>query len=129
MFDADLVAEIIHQILVAGQRIERRFATIAQAGDFLASDDGLDRLDGIAMMLIAIGENLKNLDKKAGDGFLARYPGIDWKGAKGLRDILSHNYFGVDANLIFAICREELPGLLDTLRKMQQDLEEARQHK
>ena len=66
MFDADLVAEILHQILVAGQRIERRFATITQAGDFLASDDGLDRLDGIAMMLIAIGENLKNLEKRPG---------------------------------------------------------------
>ena len=44
-------------------------------------------------MLIAIGESLKNLDKITGGSLLAKYPEVDWKGAKGARDIISHHYF------------------------------------
>jgi hypothetical protein len=33
--------------------VERRFAPIRSPDDFLASEDGIDRLDGICMMLIA----------------------------------------------------------------------------
>jgi hypothetical protein len=36
---------------------------IRSPDDFLNSNDGLDRMDGIAMMLIAIGENIKKIDK------------------------------------------------------------------
>jgi uncharacterized protein with HEPN domain len=40
------------------------------------------------MMLIAIGESLKNLDKVTGGTLFSRYPEVDWKGAKGIRDII-----------------------------------------
>jgi hypothetical protein len=55
MFDAELVKEILRQIIIATNRIERRFATIQQPDDFLATEEGLLRLDGIGMMLITIG--------------------------------------------------------------------------
>lgn len=77
MFDAELVKEILGQIIEATRRIGRRFATIRQPDDFLASDEGLLRLDGIGMMLITIGESLKKLDKLAAD-LLQRYPEVDW---------------------------------------------------
>lgn len=86
MFDAELVKEILGQILIATDRIQQRFATIRQPGDFTDSEEGLMRLDGIGMMLITIGESLKNLDKRAAD-MLLRYPQVDWIGAKGLEDL------------------------------------------
>ncbi len=49
----------IEQALVT---IERRFSSIKTTDDFLDSDQGIDMLDGIAMMLIAIGENFKKID-------------------------------------------------------------------
>ncbi len=122
MFDTELVAEILNQILVAAYRIERRFVSIGRADDFLESNEGLDRLDAIAMMLITIGESLRNLEKRAGDTLLKRYPEVDWKGAKGLRNILSHNYFGANAKAIFAICRDKIPGLIATIEKIQKEL-------
>lgn len=63
MSDPELVQEIISQIFEATSRIERRFSSIDLPEDFLASEEGIDKLDGICMMLIAIGESLKNLDK------------------------------------------------------------------
>ncbi|MGQ0592350.1 MAG: HepT-like ribonuclease domain-containing protein [Gammaproteobacteria bacterium] len=94
MSDPALAKEILSQILVAARRIERR------CDDFLYSEDGQDRLDGICMMLIAIGESLKHLEKVAGKTLFARYPEIDWKAAKGMRDIISHQYFDLDAEVV-----------------------------
>ncbi len=59
--------------------------------DFLVSDAGIDKLDAICMMLIAIGESLTNLDRVTDGKFLEKFPEVDWKGAKGMRDIISHH--------------------------------------
>lgn len=123
MSDPELVIEILHQILEAGRRIERRFAPINQPDDFLSSDEGLDRLDAICMMLIAIGESLKNLDKITDGLLLTKYPEIDWKGAKGARDIISHHYFDLNAEAVFGICVHDIPQLTTTVVAMIKDLQ------
>lgn len=49
MFDVDLVREVLRQIHEACRRIERRFAPVRQPDEFLATDEGLDRLDAISL--------------------------------------------------------------------------------
>jgi len=122
MYDTELVLEILRQIQKAGKRIERRFSPVRHPDDFLITDEGLDRLDAICMMLIAIGESLKNLDKLTNGELLARYPGVDWKGAKGARDIISHHYFDLNAEAVFGICQKDIPNLYATVEKMIEDL-------
>ena len=122
MYDHDLVYEILEQILTASNRIERRFVGISSPDDFLVSEAGVDKLDAICMMLIAIGENLKNLDKITGGTILTQYPEMDWKGAKGMRDIISHHYFDVDAEVVFFICKDRIPFLLETVKRIQDSL-------
>ncbi|MCG8342307.1 MAG: DUF86 domain-containing protein [Chlorobiales bacterium] len=34
-----------------------------------------------------------------------------WSGVKGIRDVLSHQYFNIDAEEIFRICSRDLPDL------------------
>jgi uncharacterized protein with HEPN domain len=77
----------------------------------VTSDEGLDRLDAICMMLIAIGESCKHLDKITDGNLLARHPSIDWKVVKGIRDIMSHQYFDIDADVVFSVCRKHIPEL------------------
>lgn len=109
MYDATLLLEKLEQIDEALEKIKRRFAGIDSPDDFLDSDEGQDMLDGIAMMLIAIGENFKTIDKETGEKFLTQqYPDIQWPGIKGVRDILSHQYFNIDAEEIFNICSNDL---------------------
>jgi uncharacterized protein with HEPN domain len=122
MYNRDLVLTILSQILEASGRINRRFSVILAPDDFLKSDDGIDRLDAICMMLIAIGESLKYLDKISGGELFENYPEVDWKGAKGIRDIISHHYFDVDAEIIFSVCKERLPILIQTVQKMTDEL-------
>jgi uncharacterized protein with HEPN domain len=73
-------------------------------------------------MLIAIGENLKNLDKITGGTILPQYPEMDWKGAKGMCDIISHHYFDLDAEVVFDIYKDRIPGLIETVIKMKVSL-------
>jgi uncharacterized protein with HEPN domain len=76
-----------------------------------------------AGLLIAIGESLKKIDALTNGQFLDRYPGIDWKKAKGLRDILSHHYFDLNAEAIYDVCKTKMPLMKQTIGKMLGDLE------
>jgi len=88
---------------------------------FIDSPEGMEKLDAICMQLIAIGESLKNIDKITNRELLKNYPEVDWKGAKGIRDIISHHYFDLDAQEIYYVCDTKLPTLKITIEKMIQD--------
>ena len=78
------------------------------------------------MLLIAIGESIKGVDKLSDRKLLPRYPEIDWKGAMGIRDIIAHHYFGLDAEIVFNVVKQNLPSLHTAIRKMIHDLETVR---
>ena len=48
----------------------------------------MEKLDAACMVLIAIGESVKTLDKLTEKELLPIYPSIDWKGVMGVRDII-----------------------------------------
>ena len=48
----------------------------------------MERLESTCMLLIAIGESIKGVDKLTNKGLLTQFPKVDWKGAMGIRDII-----------------------------------------
>ncbi|MGB9749774.1 MAG: DUF86 domain-containing protein [Caldisericia bacterium] len=52
-----------------------------------------------------IGEAVKNIQ----DDFKNRYNYIDWKKIAGLRDIISHEYFGVEIKIIWDLIKYKIP--------------------
>lgn len=122
MYDSTLLLERLESILSALERIPRRCTDISRPGDFLASEAGMDRMDAICMILIAVGEEFKKIDRQTEGKLFARYPQVQWRGAIGLRDVLAHGYFDVDVEQLFTICMERIPPLISVLRQMIQDL-------
>ncbi|MFV1976800.1 MAG: DUF86 domain-containing protein [Candidatus Scalindua sp.] len=122
MYDKQVVLDILNQIHKAIQRIIRRSGPITKVEDFTNSPDGQEKLDGICMLIIAIGESLKNIDKITNNELLPKYPEIDWKGVKGMRDIITHHYFDIDEEEIFWVCKHQIRPLSDTIAKMIEDL-------
>jgi uncharacterized protein with HEPN domain len=55
-------------------------------------------------------EVLGEIAKRLPDDLLSRQPHIPWKALKGLRDVLSHQYDGIDLNLVWDAV-EDLPAL------------------
>jgi uncharacterized protein with HEPN domain len=110
-FDEDLPVEILKQILLSSERILRRFKPIKKPTDFLKNEKTLEKLDSICMQLIAVGESVKNFDKITKKRILINYPEFEWKKAMGMRDIISHHYFDLNSEIVFDVCKNEIPKL------------------
>jgi len=121
MRDRTMILELFLEIEEAIRRIERRFTGISSPRDFVSDDNGLDRLDAIAMMLVAIGENVNKLDKIIDKEVFERHPDIDWINIMGLRNILAHNYFSIDPLEVYQICSSEIKSLKQAMQKIRND--------
>jgi uncharacterized protein with HEPN domain len=69
---------------------------------FLA-DETLTR--AVIRSLEIIGE----ATKKIPDDYKAEHPEIEWRRIAGTRDVLIHNYFGVDWEIVWDIVQNKLP--------------------
>lgn len=121
-YDKELVLEILRNIEWATGVILKRSRNIKSYDDFLKDDTGLEKLDSICMQLINIGEALKELDKITSQKLLENYKEVDWKAAKGMRDVITHHYFDIDAEIIFETIQEKLPQFQNTINKIISDL-------
>ena len=117
-----LVKEILSQIEVAISTIEFRFEPVDSIDYFLDTPTGQEKLDSLCMLFIAIGESLKSIDKLTEKQLLQKYDHIDWKAIKGMRDVLSHHYFDMNAEAIYNVCTDELDTLHNTIILMIQEL-------
>jgi uncharacterized protein with HEPN domain len=122
MFDKTLVLSILRQIAGALETIANRAKPIRSQDDFTGSLSGMEKLDSICMLFMAIGEALKNIEKITNGTLLSKYPEIDWKGAIGFRDIIAHHYFDIDAEQVFWICTHEVGPLSATMQRIIEDL-------
>jgi len=123
MHDKNLIREVLKQIRTAAETITFRFKPVKKVSDFTDDPAGMEKMDSICMLLIVIGESLKNLDKITEGNLLPHYPEIDWKKAKGMRDILTHHYADVNAEAVFNTCKDKIPELSLAINKMIRDLE------
>jgi uncharacterized protein with HEPN domain len=68
--------------------------------------------------LLIISEAAKALPRDLTD----RYPEIDWRGVRGLGDVLRHDYERVDPDTLWEILAEKLPELAPVVARMLDDL-------
>lgn len=122
MYDIELVIEILTQIKTALHTVKERFEPVKSVGTFTDTPKAKEKLDSICMLLIAIGESLKNIDKMTDKKLLLYYSEVDWKGAKGMRDIIAHHYFDVDGDEIYHVCSTKIDTLRSTIEKIIEDL-------
>ncbi len=122
-FDTELVIEILHQIKSSCDLIVSRLESIITYSDFIKNDAGLEKLDAVSMQLIAIGESIKNLDKITNYEILIIYPEFEWKKAMAIRDIISHHYFDLNPEIVFDVCKNEIPKLSKLLDQIIADIE------
>ena len=64
-------------------------------------------VDAVIRNLEIIGEASKKIPSELKD----KFPKIPWKKMMGLRNIVIHEYFGVDLKIIWEIASENLPGV------------------
>ena len=117
-----MTLHILELIEASLQEVLKRSERISEADDFLTSESGVILLDSICMKLSAVGESIKNLDKITESKLLSAYPEIPWKNVMGVRDFIVHHSFEVDADVIFNICKDDVPALISVIHRMIDDL-------
>eukprot|EP01022_Parablepharisma_sp_SALTPOND_P006168 TRINITY_DN125056_c0_g1_i1.p2 TRINITY_DN125056_c0_g1~~TRINITY_DN125056_c0_g1_i1.p2 ORF type:complete len:113 (-),score=4.93 TRINITY_DN125056_c0_g1_i1:13-351(-) len=73
------------------------------------------------MRLLALSENTKEFfrqQKESGTSLESEYPQIPWKEIIRFREKLAHHYEGIDYDLVWEIVENDLPPLLDTIKKL-----------
>ncbi|MCG2588199.1 DUF86 domain-containing protein [Rhodohalobacter sp. WB101] len=66
-----------------------------------------------------MGEAVKKLDKELTN----QYSDTDWTAIAGMRDLLIHQYFGVDLDLVWESVTEDLPKFKKTMMAIKKQLE------
>lgn len=70
--------------------------------------------NAIIRSLEIIGEAAKNIP----DSFRGEHLEIPWRNIAGFRDVLSHAYFGVNIDRVWAIIETDLPKLKEEISKI-----------
>ena len=122
MHDEELLYYSLKRIASTIERIINNSKTIDDSQYYVLSPAGMERLESTCMLLLAIGESIKGFDKMTQKQLLPNYPEVDWKGAMGIRDIIAHHYFDIDESIVFDVVKNKLPGMLETINKMIEEL-------
>lgn len=114
----DLLRFVEHQISFTLESTK----DVGHYNDFLTSMEAVVLFNSTCMCLQTIGESIRKVDDRTGGKLFSLYPTTPWKQIIGLRNIISHEYLSIDPELVLNIVREELPPLLNDVRRILLDV-------
>ena len=127
MCKSQIIESLLKKIFQTVERILANSETITSPSFYLLTPSGMERLESTCKLLIAIGEGVKGVDKLTDKKLLSFYPEMDWKGVMGMRDIIAHHYFDLDAEIVYDVIKHDLPKLKDVLQQIIDDLKISNQ--
>ena len=127
MCKSQIIESLLKKIFQTVERILANSETITSPSFYLLTPSGMERLESTCMLLIAIGEGVKGVDKLTDKKLLSFYPEMDWKGVMGMKDIIAHHYFDLDAEIVYDVIKHDLPKLKDVLQQIIDDLKISNQ--
>jgi uncharacterized protein with HEPN domain len=100
----------LEDILNAIEKIERYTSDLTFEG-FSQNEMAAD---AILRNFEVIGEAAKNVPERV----RRKYPFVEWKEAIGFRNVLIHDYFGIDLEAVWDTVRKNIPSLKRNLMKV-----------
>ena len=73
--------------------------------------------DALVRNIEIIGEAAGNIQRMAPD-FIAAHPKLPWKQMRAMRNLVIHEYFFVDVNIVWTTVKNHLPGLKDQVDEL-----------
>jgi uncharacterized protein with HEPN domain len=77
--------------------------------------DDRKTIDAVVRNFIIIGEAASHLP----DDFIEQHPDLPWREMRDMRNIVVHEYFGVDTSIIWETAQNNLPPILPLLRDLE----------
>lgn len=114
MSDVRTILDYLEDISVAISDI-RSFVQGMSAGVFMADKK---TVNAVVRSLEIIGE----ATRKIPEGIRERYPDVPWEEIIGMRNLLIHEYFGVDLDILWQTIQEDLAPLETAINTMIKEL-------
>lgn len=110
----EIILGLFQQIEESIQLLQQWNQDVKDADDYLLSPDGMKNLAATCMLIEAIGESIKQIDRKA-NGLLDLRPEIPWVRVMGMRNHIAHGYFDIDAEVVFQTVKKNLQPLQEAV--------------
>ena len=101
----------LESIIEAIDRIIEYTTDIKSADDF---NNDYRNFDATMMNFVVIGEMVDKLS----DDFKKKHSDIEWTKIKGFRNIVAHDYFGIDAEEVWQIIKNKIPSLKTDIKHL-----------
>ena len=106
---------LLVQIRTAIIQLKEWNNNVQSSDDYYCSPDGMKNLAASCMLIEAIGEGVKQIDKITDGKLLVKRPEIPWKDVIGIRNHIAHGYFDIDGDMVFDVIKNDLDSLLEAI--------------
>ena len=101
----------LERIINYSSKIIRYLEEVTSIDEFESNEE---KIDAVLLNLKQIGETAKKLSEEFKDSI----PTIEWNKIIGLRNLISHEYEGVDLTIIYNVATINIPKLLKILEEV-----------
>lgn len=106
------IAGTLLQIKKAIEQLQDWNKDIQNVDDYYSTPDGMKNLAASCMLIEAIGEGVKQIDKLTQSRLLDERPEIPWQDVIGIRNHIAHGYFDIDGDIVLDVIKNNLDELL-----------------
>lgn len=78
---------------------------ILNVDDYYSTPEGMKNLAASCMLIEAIGEGVKQIDKLTQSRLLDERPEIPWQDVIGIRNHIAHGYFDIDGDIVLDVIK------------------------
>jgi len=104
----------LEDIIEAAELIGRYLTGLS----FEEFEEDVEKQDAVARRLEIIGQAVKELPENLREA----HPSVEWRAIAGARDIVAHEYFRIDLELVWGMATKDVPKLLGQVREILQQL-------
>ena len=112
----DRIKYTLEQIDTAINQLKEWNEGIDDADEFYLSSSGMQKLAANCMLIEAIGEGIKQIDKHSNGELFPDRPEIPWRDVIGARNRIAHGYFEVDAETVLSVIKNDLDPLQSAIK-------------
>lgn len=106
------IAGTLLQIKKAIEQLQDWNKDILNVDDYYSTPEGMKNLAASCMLIEAIGEGVKQIDKLTQSRLLDERPEIPWQDVIGIRNHIAHGYFDIDGDIVLDVIKNNLDELL-----------------
>ena len=109
------IAGTLLQIKKAIEQLQDWNKDIQNVDDYYSTPEGMKNLAASCMLIEAIGEGVKQIDKLTQSRLLDKRPEIPWQDVIGIRNHIAHGYFDIDGDIVLDVIKNNLDELLTAI--------------